>query len=154
MSVVSGLLEREIELVSRFIVALNEEQECLKAADPAALPDLSAAKLALVAQLNALENERMAAIGMAGSPSDHVTMEDWLSRNAHDTNATVAWEKLRILAREAKTMHELNGQLVDLHLRNTNEILDILTQESRQPGLYGSSGQAMPATGSRIVDSA
>lgn len=154
MSVVSGLCEREIELVSRFIAALNEEQEFLKVADTAPLPDLSAAKLALVEQLNVLEGERMAAIGMTGSPSDRVTMEDWLARNTDDVNATVAWEKLRILAREAKTLHELNGKLVDLHLRNTKEILNILTQESRQPGLYGASGQAMPATGSRIVDSA
>ncbi len=154
MSVVAGILEREIELISRFIAALNDEQACLTAANPAALPEISAAKAGLVEQLNTLEGERMTAIGMAGTPSDRLTMEGWLSRNKNDANATVAWEKLLILASEAKTLHELNGRLVDLHLRNTTEILGILTQEAKQPGLYGASGQAMPATGSRIVDSA
>jgi hypothetical protein len=42
MSVVSGTLEREIELISRFVAALNEEQACLKAANPASLPEISA----------------------------------------------------------------------------------------------------------------
>jgi flagella synthesis protein FlgN len=154
MSVVAGILKQEIELISRFIAALNDEQACLTAAKPAALPEISAAKAGLVEQLNTLEGERMTAIGMAGTASDRITMEGWLSRNKNDANATVAWEKLLILAREAKTLHELNGRLIDLHLRNTTDILGILTQEVKQPGLYGASGQAMPATGSRIVDSA
>ncbi len=154
MSVVSEILEREIELISRFVAALNDEQACLKASDPAALPEITAAKLGLVEQLNAIESERMAAIGMTGNPSDRTTMEDWLSDNTNDVNATVAWEKLLVLAREAKTLHEMNGRLVDLHVRNTAEILAVLTQEAKQPGLYGASGQAMPTTGSRIVDSA
>ena len=154
MSVVARILEREIELISRFIAALNEEQACLTAANPAALPDISTTKADLVEQLNTLEGERMTAIGMTGSPSDRVTMENWLSQNRNDANATVAWEKLLVLAREAKTLHELNGRLVGLHLRNTTEILGILTQEAKQSGLYGASGQTMPATGSRIVDSA
>lgn len=154
MSVVAGILEREIELISRFTAALNDEQACLTAANPAALPEISAAKAGLVEQLNTLEGERMTAIGMAGTPSDRLTMEGWLSRNKNDANATVAWEKLLILASEAKTLHELNGRLVNLHLQNTTEILGILTHEAKQPGLYGASGQTMQATGSRIVDSA
>lgn len=154
MSVVATIIEREIELTSRFIQALNDEQACLKAADPTGLPEIISAKASLVEQLNTLESERMAAIGQAGSDSDRVTMESWLSRNPDKTNATVAWEKLLILAREAKALHELNGRLVELHLRNTDEILAILTQDVREPGLYGASGQTMPTTGSRIVDSA
>lgn len=154
MSTVAEILEREVELISRFITALNEEQACLTAATPTALPNIGATKTSLVEQLNRLESERMAAIGLPGNPSDRPTMESWLSRNEHDANATVAWKKLLILAREAKTLHELNGQLVDVHLRNTAEILGILTQEAKQSGLYGASGQAVPATGSRIVDSA
>lgn len=154
MSVVSEILEREIELISRFVAVLNDEQACLTAANPAELPEISATKSGLVEQLNAIEGERMTAIGLTGSLSDRATMEDWLSRNTDDANATVSWEKLLILAREAKTLHEMNGRLVALHTRNTAEILAILTQESKQPGLYGASGQAMPTTGSRIVDSA
>lgn len=150
---VSGIIEREIELISQFISVLNDEQECLKQGDADALPKLTATKGELVEQLNALEAERMVAIGLPGKPSDHATMEDWL-KGHRDQNATVNWEKLLVLAREAKTLHELNGGLIAMHLKNTNEILNILTQQPNKPSLYGASGQALPATGSRIVDSA
>lgn len=154
MSVVAEILEREIELIAGFVTSLKDEQACLAGANPATLPEINAAKIRLVEQMNAVESERMAAIGLTGQISDRDTMDNWLSRNAHDANATVAWQKLLILAREAKALHELNGQLVEFHLRNTAEILNILKQDAKQPGLYGASGQAMPTTGSRIVDSA
>lgn len=154
MSGISGIIEREIELISRFIAVLNDEQACLKEAAATALPEISSAKARLVEQLNALEGARMATIGQAGNPSDRGTMDTWLAQNTGDTNAAVNWQKLLILSREAKTLHELNVGLVDMHLRNTAEILAILTEQANKPALYGSTGQAMPATGSRIVDSA
>lgn len=154
MSVVTEILEREIELISDFIAALNDEQACLAAANPTALPEINDIKVRLVEQMNALEGKRMAAIGMTGRLSDQASMENWLARNTKDTNATVTWKKLLNLAREAKNLHELNGQLLNFHLRNTAEILSILKQDAGRSGLYGASGQAMPVTGSRIVDSA
>ena len=54
MSVVAGILEREIELISSFIAALNEEQACLVAANPTALPEINASKISLVEQLNGI----------------------------------------------------------------------------------------------------
>jgi flagellar biosynthesis/type III secretory pathway chaperone len=152
---VSGIIEREIELISRFVAVLNEELESLKQGNADALPKTTAAKDELVEALNALEVERMAAIGLsAGKPNDHAAMEVWLAQHASDTNATVNWKKLLILAREAKILHQLNGGLIAMHLRNANEIMSILTQQANKPGLYGASGQAVPVTGSRIVDSA
>ncbi|MBS1141018.1 MAG: FlgN [Proteobacteria bacterium] len=154
MSILAGIIEREIDLVSRFIAALNEEQDCLKQAEPAPLPGLGVTKAELVEQMNALENERMAAIGEAGKPSGRASMENWLTNNPSDTAAALNWKKLLDLAREAKSLHELNGSLVEMHLKNTAEALVILTQQANRTSLYGSSGQAMPDTGSRIVDSA
>lgn len=154
MSVLSEIIEREINLVSRFVAVLNEEQDCLKQANPAPLQDLSTSKASLVDQMNALENERMAAIGEAGKPSNRTAMENWLTHNSTDTLAALSWSKLLDLAREAKILHELNGSLVAMHLKNTAEVLATLTQQANKPALYGASGQAVQATGSRIVDSA
>ena len=154
MSIVSAILEREIELVSRFIVALNDEQKCLSAADADALPALAVQKADLAEQLNALESERMAAIGQAGQPSDQASMQTWLDSHRGDTIASNNWQKLRELAREARNLHELNAQLVESHLKRTTEALAILTQQASQSTIYGASGQTTTATGSRIVDSA
>lgn len=154
MSIVAAILEREIELVSRFIVALNDEQKCLTAANADALPALGAQKTELVEQLNALENERMAAIGHSGQPSDQASMQAWLDNNPSDALAGQHWQKLRELSREARNLHELNAQLVESHLKHTTEALAILTQQASQSTIYGASGQTTTATGSRIVDSA
>jgi flagella synthesis protein FlgN len=154
MSILAGIIDREIDLVSRFISVLNEEQDCLKQATPALLHDIGSSKMALVEQMNALEAERMAAIGDPGKPSNRASMESWLTNNPADTVATLNWNKLLVLASEAKALHELNGSLVAMHLKNTAEVLAILTQEANRSALYGASGQAIQGTGCRIVDSA
>lgn len=154
MSDISAVIEREIELTSRFIDLLSAEQEVLKRGDIAALPELTARKPPFIEQLNALTEQRTALLDLADGVADRDAMNRWLTQNAGDQTAAVNWEKLLKLAGEAKALHELNAQLVDMHLRQTSEILNILTQPSTSASLYGASGQSMPATGSRIVDSA
>lgn len=154
MSIVAGILEREIDLVSHFIVALNDEQQSLAKGEASSLPEISLRKTTLVEQLNALEGERMAAIGHTGQRSDQVSMKTWLENNGTDLVAASNWLRLLDLAHEAKTLHELNAQLVETHLKNTAETLAILTQQASQSALYGASGQSIAGTGSRIVDSA
>ena len=154
MSNIAGILNREIELVSRFITLLGEEQECLKTGNADDLQSITAKKEPLIGLMNAIESERMAAIGEAGRPSNGASMQRWLGQNATDTAAAASWQQLLDLAREAKSLHELNMQLVEMHLRNTTEALAILTQPAESSTLYGSSGQTMTSSGSRIVDSA
>lgn len=154
-SAVAAIIEREIEQVSRFISILNEEQDALKRGEVAALSDLISRKTPLVESLNALENERLVALDLPSAETGAGIMDTWLAINRKDSLAAVNWKKLLNFANEAKTLHELNAQLVDMHLRQTSEILSILTaQPEGATTLYGSSGQTLPATGSRIVDSA
>lgn len=154
MSDISAVIEREIELTSRFIQLLSEEQEILKQGNIAALPELTARKPSFIEQLNALAKQRIALMGPGADAEDRNAMTHWLAGHAEDKSAAVNWEKLLKLARDAKSLHELNAELVDLHLRQTSEILNILTQPAAGQSLYGASGQSIPATGSRIVDSA
>lgn len=154
MSVVSAIIEQEIAQIGRLIETLTLEQESLKTGDANALPEICAGKNSLVAAMNQLEAERMQAIGQEVTANDRLNMTRWLADNASDTDATVNWKKLLKLASDAKALHEVNGSLIDLHLRNTTDALAILTQHPESPTLYGASGQTMPNTGSRIVDSA
>jgi len=151
---IAAITEREIALISRFVALLKDEQETLKRADASALPEISSAKIGLVEQLNLLEVERRTALGIVGDEKTRAAMTVWLANNPNDQTAAVNWEKLLNLAQEAKQLHELNAQLVGMHLQQTSEALVILTRQAEQHTLYGSNGQAAQVSGSRIVDSA
>jgi len=154
MSDFATITEREITLISRFIALLKDEQEVLKRADAEALPEIGAAKIELVEQLNSLEAERRSALGIASNEKTRAAMTEWLAKHPKELTAAVNWENLLNLAREAKQLQEINGRLIDMHLQQTSEALAVLTRQSERQTLYGSNGQAAQVSGSRIVDSA
>lgn len=154
MSPIAALTEREIPLISRFVALLQEEQDCLTRADVNALEEIGNAKTALAGQLNAHEGERRALLGLDASKKTREGMAAWLKEHPEDNNVAVNWEKLLILATEAKTLHELNAKLLGMHLQQTTEALAALTRQAENVTLYGSNGQTSLSSGSRIVDSA
>jgi flagella synthesis protein FlgN len=154
MSSLGNILEREIQLISRFLVLLEDEQIALKTANPETLPEIHSDKAALVDELNALEAGRNQLVG-GGSPlSDRERMHAWLKSHPGEKKIATQWQALIDLAHQAKLASELNASLVKLHLERTTQALVILTRHSQGNQLYGSNGQAMSFTGSRIVDSA
>jgi flagella synthesis protein FlgN len=152
MTPLRTLLEREITLVSRFVAALNEEQDALKAARPEALPKIQEEKSVLVEQLNSLETERTLLVGGASEKTNRQRMLAWLAAHPAEIQIHTHWHKLLELAEEARRQNELNAALVKLHLDKTSQALAILTRHSQESLLYGSNGQAAIYTGSRIVD--
>ena len=154
MSTITQLIEREIALISRFVSLLQQEQETLKHARIAELPALTAEKSALVEQLNTLEGERLLAIGVKPNERAPLAMEAWLKNNPGERLVAERWQKLLELARQAKNTHLINARLLDMHARQTTELLAALTRQAENPALYGASGQTMPTSGSRIIDSA
>lgn len=154
MSAIAVLTEREIPLISSFVALLQDEQACLTRADVAALEAIGSAKAVLAEQLNALEGERRALLGLDAQRKTREGMADWLQQHPDARNVAVNWEKLLILAGEAKTLHELNTKLLGMHLQQTSEALAALTRKAENVSLYGSNGQTALSSGSRIVDSA
>lgn len=154
MSLLDNTLEREIDLLSRFIALLNEEQGALKAATPEVLPKIHEGKALLVDTLNTLETERIKLIGGATSVPDRERMNAWLANHPSEKKVATHWQALIKLAQEAKQLNEMNASLVRLHLEKTTRALAILTRHAQDNVLYGSNGQAAQYTGSRIVDSA
>ena len=154
MTDLTSVLTRETELVSRFILVLNQEQAALKSARPDALAAINAEKLQLVEQLNQIGNERAQLANLAGTASDLEKMKAWLQQHPQEKKSAALWVKLLRLAREAKTLHDLNGKLLNMHLQQTTDALAVLTHQHQTHSLYGSDGQSAMSTGSRIVDSA
>lgn len=154
MADLSAITEREIALIARFIELLQDEQGALRRADTEPLPTIGTEKVTLVEQLNKLENERRAALGLDAAEAPRAAMEKWLAANPAQKRAAQNWAKLLELANEARELHQLNAGLVAMHLQQTGEALNVLTTRRPADGLYGSDGQAAPPSGSRIVDSA
>ncbi len=154
MSQLGAITGREVELIGRFIELLKEEQEALQAANPEPLPALGAAKVALVEQLNELENERRAALGIGSDSKTRSAMENWLAAHPAEQQLARDWQTLLSLASEARQLHELNANLVALHLQHTGDALHILDSRRAGDSLYGSNGQTAAPSGSRLVDSA
>jgi flagella synthesis protein FlgN len=154
MSTLAGMLSREIDKISRFVTLLKIEQGALRSAQTNDLSRISKEKLELVGQLNLLGTERILLISGSSPAEDHLAMDSWLALHPEEKEPAALWNSLLFLAKEAKELHDLNMQLVGIHLQQTNNALAILT--SREPGntLYSSNGQSSPLTGSRIVDSA
>lgn len=154
MSNIAAIIDREIALISRFIELLLDEQTCLKQAAPELLQRITAEKVPLIETLNQLEGERNLVLQNTQGVSGQPAMVKWLAQSPQNINATVHWEKLLKLAREAKTLHEINIKLINLHLAKTNAALSILNSQSGSRTLYDSGGHSASTTGSRIVDSA
>lgn len=154
MTELASITAQETVLLSEFIGLLEQEQDVLKRADVVALTGIGQQKVELVGQLNALELARSKILPRQSGETAKAAMTRWLASKPGDQEAVANWKKLMELARRAKQLHEINAQLINLHLQQTGELLSILTQQSQKTPLYGSDGQAAPSTGSRIVDSA
>lgn len=155
MSQLHRALLDETALLRRFIEVLREEQSLLTSGQTDALAEVGATKLDLVEKLNASEQARLRLlVGLTPAQSSRQDMAEWLRRNPAESAARQSWEQLITLAREAREIHAMNGELIAMHLARTSEALDILTQRQSEASLYGSDGQAATGSGSRIVDSA
>lgn len=154
MTPLAGVLAREIDLVSSFISLLKKEQETLKSGQPDDLVKINTEKVKLVEQLNQLGTERALSSSGLESAVDQTSIALWLAQHPQEKQSAALWNELIQFAREAKELHNLNGQLVAMYLRQANDALAILTQRQQENTLYGSNGQSSLLTGSRIVDSA
>lgn len=151
MTRLAQILQQELSLVDEFLTLLNREQIALRDIQPESLGDVVAAKHRLVDRMNQLAAER-ARLSIGDLTPQAMTT--WLTKQVGEKEASVLWPKLIERAREAKRMHELNGQLITIHLNRTTDALRVLGQQQSSHTLYGSDGQAFSGSGSRIIDAA
>jgi flagellar biosynthesis protein FlgN len=154
MDSIATITEGEIELISRFVSLLSEERDALKAANIAALPVIAANKLQLIDQLNAVEQTRSQLLGCPESKHIRQAMAHWIADHPGEKATATSWKKVLELSLQAKQAHELNSRLINMHMQQNSEMLDILTGQAGRSSLYGSNGQTSQATGNRIIDSA
>lgn len=155
MTSLGKFLEEEATLIRQFLTILGEEQQALRSGELSALHDLEPTKATLVEKLNALGTQRNALLVSKGLTPDKSGILSWLASHPESsTSVEKTWSEILSLAKQAKELNALNGQLIGIHLRATNLALDVLTKKVGDSEVYGRDGQTSALTGSRIIDSA
>ncbi|MDR2364592.1 MAG: flagellar protein FlgN [Zoogloeaceae bacterium] len=147
------LLAAEITVVQRFIALLQEEQRQLRQNEIDALESTTKSKLQLAEELKEIGDVRRAYLNRQGFPreNDGHDVENWLIAQGNP-RLLQAWHTLQNLARDAKSLNEINGQCIALLSRNTREQLNALTGQQANGIFYKPDGQAAPGESFRIRD--
>lgn len=154
MPSLAEIIAAEADVVSAFVLLLKEEQEALKLGNAELLPGIVERKTATVGKLAPISAARNAALAATGLAADRAGIEAWLQKQPNDKTSRQFWEKLQLLAAEAKELNRVNGELIRLHMRNNAEALESLLAKANRQDLYSADGQTASATPRRIIDSA
>lgn len=154
MPSLAEIIAAEADLVSAFVLLLNEEQDALKLGKADLLPGIVERKAAITGELAPVSAARNAELGRTGLMQDRAGVEAWLEKQPTDKLVRQHWQKLLSLAAEAKELNRVNGELIRLRMQNNTQVLEILLSTANRQDLYSADGQAAPATTRRIIDSA
>lgn len=146
-------LAEEVGKLGEFIAVLQQEQELLKSGDTEALLPLIETKTRLANGLAALSQARETHLARLGLAAGRVGMDAWLARHGNDT-LKKAWQDLLKLAGEARSLNELNGKLIGLHMRHNQQAFTALMGATDRAMTYGPDGQQQTGLGGRILGKA
>lgn len=131
-------LALELEAARDLLECLNIEQINLVRADAQAVARNTEEKNVILAQMNALAENRMNTVVDAGYSADEAGMQAWL--RAQDISVRTAWQHLLTLATAGREINRTNGILIQQHLMRIRTGLQVL-QGNNQPVVYGRNGQ-------------
>lgn len=146
------LIAAEIMAVQRFVALLKEEQEALRTSQLDTLEQLTQQKGKLLDELSRIAEARHQCFVQLGITENKAGVESWLS-NQQNPKLLQAWKVLQQLAREAKSLNELNGQCINLLSQSNRQLLESITGQQGRGTFYGPDGQTALSSGFRISDS-
>ncbi|HEY5799676.1 MAG TPA: flagellar protein FlgN [Burkholderiaceae bacterium] len=140
-------LTAEHRTMLALVALMQQEQQCLIAADVEQIAALTEQKQTLLTNMANFAADRAKALAAAGLPADDSGMQSWLA--AHDDATRAVWQQLLDLTARAKELNRVNGILINKHLSSTQGALQAL-QIHAEDGVYGADGQTSGGTGKRI----
>ena len=124
------LLEGEIGYTAKLLETLNRETETLVARDVSALESCTAEKEQLISQLKTIGEQRETLLTeLDGEPLET------------DDQAAALWQDLISLAVSCQEKNRINGGIIEIGFRQSQQALDILQGTARKPELYDHAGQ-------------
>lgn len=139
----------ELNAGKALLELLQQEQECLINADIDGLTKVTEEKTKAVARMTELAQKRHRTLGAAGFDASESGMETWLKSPAAKAAASVPWNDLLALARQAKELNRTNGILIGQHMARSQMALNVLQGPPQGGNMYGPDGQAAGKTTSR-----
>ena len=142
----SSVIEAELDAAKHFLSLLKEESDALVAGDTDGLSVIVQKKSELLQKIGHLAQEREQLLPVA-------KMGDWMRERPEISKA---WQDLIVLGQEIKRFNEVNGKIIDIRLRATQQSLGMLQSLSRATTyLYGPDGQtSVGVSGSYSIESA
>ena len=153
MSILLQNTEAEAGAVVRFVELLKLERDVLSSGDTGQIDALIRRKNDISSELQALTDRRNSLLTGMGFGSDRIGIEAWLAAQPANNAAQKMWLQILSLAKEARELNQLNGELIKMRMQHNSHALAILLRSSRQPNLYGPDGQSAPQNRRRIYDS-
>lgn len=147
-------LQTEADAVARFADLLRQEQDTLATGDVDALTPLIEQKNSVAAELTAFAQQRNALLAAEGLKPDRTGIEAWCALHPANTNVSAAWSRIMLLARDARELNRVNGELIQIRMQHNAQGLEALLGASRSLELYGPDGQPSAHSGRRINDAA
>ncbi|MHD0644067.1 flagella synthesis protein FlgN [Pseudomonas aeruginosa] len=144
-------LQTQYNTLAEFVGELEKEQNILSQSKykPEELATVTSRKLALVEKLTQLE-ERRAAIQIKLGYEQGI---EGAAKVASDGGCSAIWGQILALAARAKTINDLNGQIIATRMEQDNKMLAALRSLTGGQ-LYGPNGKSKAAGYSRIASSA
>lgn len=136
------LMRRERDGLERLRAVLGDEHVALTTRDTAQLEKLTAAKQALLEELEQLGRTRQGVLAQAGVTLDRSGFETLLSRfsGSEGRELTEAWQAIQEVLRACQEQNRINGLVLDASHRATQQALGILLGQSNDANTYDAQG--------------
>ena len=147
-------LQTECELLRQFVDLLGHEQALLRAGEVDNLLPITEQKNSLSGQLNALSSQRLPALVALGFSGDRSGMEAWQVSLSPSDPCRKAWDEILLLARQARDINTLNGNLIHIRMQHNHQAMESLQLNKGTIDLYGPDGQTASSGNRRVFGEA
>ena len=151
---IAELIAIELDVLRQFVDVLQREQAALTDGQTDSLMALAEEKVRYAEHLAALNKRRDEKLRAAGLSNGGAGMKAW--RAIGNISAKTQNELANVieLAKEARRLNELNGQLVSDRMQHNQQALNVLLSAAKQSTLYGPDGQTHVGPAGRTLGSA
>jgi flagella synthesis protein FlgN len=150
----AALLDEESRELRAFIKLLQQEQALLTAGDTGeSLMPLAQSKAEFTTRLESLSARREQLLVQRGKGTGRAGMEAWVSEGS-GAPLKPRWQDWLVTAAEARTLNELNGKLIRMHLQHNQDALTVLMSAANRASVYGPDGHQVAAGTGRSLGKA
>lgn len=149
----ASLLSQELSTLESFLALLRKEQALLLSGANEGLTALADEKSRTAIELGRLAGGRDQQLARLHLPLGRAGMDAWTLTDAGAASQR-KWDRLLLLAAEARAINEANGKAIALHLQHNQQALTVLMAAADRTATYGPDGQPLAGIGGRSLGSA